>query len=116
MSATSARFVRVCGATYRPVELVRWEIGLKGSGWVLDIPTTFHFDSSIPWFLRWIVDQHHEAWLLAAAVHDRLLALGHDKAFAAGEWFRAARAMADTDTKRWLVLPAYYGVVLWTVR
>jgi hypothetical protein len=116
MSATSSRFIRVGGATYRPAETITWEIGLLGSGWALTIPETFRFDSSVPSFLHWLVSPHHEAWLLAAAVHDRLLALGHDKAFAAGEWFRAARAMAKTDTKRWLVLPAYYGVVLWTVR
>lgn len=101
---------------YSPGDNVAWEIGAKGSGWVLTVPAGFVFDSSVPWFLRWLVSPHHEPWLLAAAVHDRLLSLGHDKAFAAGEWLRAVRANAARDNKAWLALPAYYGVVIWTVR
>ena len=101
---------------YTMFEPLEWEIGLKGSGWLLIIPEGFLFDSSVPKWLRWLVSPDHQPWLLAAAIHDYLLVQGHDKAFAAGEWYRAARAMAKTDTKRWLVLPAYYGVVLWTVR
>lgn len=95
---------------------LEWQIGREGSGWTLVIPRGFTFDSSIPKWLRWLVSADHRPWLLAACVHDRLLETGFDKAFAAGEWWRAVRAMKDRDNKSWLALPAYYGVVLWTVR
>lgn len=104
------------GDRYRLRALLIWEIGNKGSGWKLEIPAGFEFESSVPRLLRWIVSPHHRSWLLAAAVHDRLLAEGFDKAFAAGEWLRAVRAMRAQDSKAWLALPAYYGVVIWTVR
>jgi Protein of unknown function (DUF1353) len=97
-------------------EPLEWNIGREGSVWVLTVPVGFSFDSSVPRWLRWIVSANHAPWLLAACVHDRLLQEGFDKAFAAGEWWRAARAMRAKDPKAWLVLPAYYGVVLWTVR
>ena len=93
-----------------------WEVGLKGSKWYLEISKDFPFDSSVPKKFQWIVSKHHVPWLLAACVHDKLLELGHDKAFAAGEWFRAARAKEKEDNKARLVKYAYYGVVLWTVK
>ncbi len=104
------------GDCYRLRSPLAWEIGNKGSGWLLVIPAGFVFESSVPRIASWIVSPHYRPWLLAAAVHDRLLEEGFDKAFAAGEWLRAVRAMAAKDRKAWLALPAYYGVVLWTVR
>ena len=95
---------------------LEWEIGREGSEWLLVIPPGFTFDSSVPRWLRWLVSPDHEPWLLAAAVHDYLLQSGFDKAFAAGEWYRAAKTKQSSDSKAWLVLPAYYGVVVWTVR
>jgi hypothetical protein len=109
-------YAKAASGGYTLFEPLRWEIGLKGSGWSLNIPAGFTFDSSVPRWLHWLVSPDHEPWLLAAAVHDYLLVQGHDKAFAAGEWYRAARAMKARDRLSWLVLPAYYGVVLWTVR
>ena len=108
-------FVHVEGINYKTGSDLVWHIGKKDSDWPLVIPKGTTFNSTVPLPFWWIVSPHHRAWLLAAAVHDELLK-NFDKAFAAGEWFRAARAMAKTDTKSWLVLPAYYGVVLWTVR
>lgn len=107
-----------------------WEIGGKGSGWFLTVPKGFRFESSIPWFMRWLVSQDHRPWLMAAAVHDYLLEfmpppsddpgkatqLLFDRAFCAGEWFRAVRAMKKHDNLRSLARAAYYGVVFRTVR
>ena len=117
MSVTDRKNWKQVGSEkYQCCSPIAWEIGRKGSGWILTVPTDFVFDSSVPKFAQWIVSPHHEPWLLAAAIHDYLLEQGFDKAFAAGEWLRAARAVAKRDDKKWLVLPAYYGVVLWTVR
>jgi len=118
MSAATAfdDFIAVGGDRYRLGSDLVWDIGIKGSDWQLTIPAGFTFESSVPWWLRWIVSAHHRAWLLAAAIHDWLLELGFDSAFSAGEWLRAARAKRNSDDKHWLVLPAYYAVVLWTVR
>lgn len=110
-------FELVSGRKYRTKSPLIWEVGGKGSGWWLRIPSGFPFDSSVPKLLHLIVNPHHEAWLLAAAIHDYLLSLEWcDKAFAAGEWYRAVKARRKHDSKSWLAKPAYYGVVLWTVR
>lgn len=110
-------FVHVEGKNYKLGSDLVWEIGGVGSGKFLTIPAGTPFNSSVPLPFWWVVSPHHKAWLLAAAVHDYLLSLDwSDKAFAAGEWYRAARAKSKTDSKSWLVIPAYYGVVIWTVR
>lgn len=88
---------------------VCWDVGKLGSGWVLTIPIGFPFQSSVPWWACWYFDRHDPRWLLAAAVHDCLLAQGHDRAFAACEWLRAARAM-DQRRRVWV---AFAGVFLW---
>jgi len=108
-------FQHVDGTDYKYVltDTLYWDIGIEGSGWTLEIPNGFKFDSSVPWFLRWLVSPNYEPWLLAACVHDYLLANSFDYAFAAGEWYRAARAKDPTG---FLVTLAYYGVSFWTVR
>ena len=88
---------------------ILWDIGRLGSGWVLEIPVGFRFQSSVPRWARWCFNPHDPRWLLAAAVHDCLLAQGHDRAFAACEWLRAARAM-DRRKRVWV---AFAGVFLW---
>lgn len=104
------------GITYSLTSELMWDIGIKDSGWQLVIPESFSFDISIPKALWWLVSPHHEPWLLASCIHDRLLNEGFDRSFAAGEWYRAAKAMEKYDDKSWLVLGAYYAIVLWTVR
>lgn len=106
-------FEFVGGIEYRLKNPLVWEIGARGSGWLLFIPAGFVFESSVPRLLRWIVDPHDRRFLAAAAVHDHLLETGYRKAFAAGEWHDAAKAM---NAPTWLRIPALFGVVLWTVR
>lgn len=105
-------YVPCGGIRYRLGRTLRWEIGKEGSGWLLVVPQGFVFDSSVPRFLRWLISPHHRPWLLAAAVHDRLLLEGHDWAFAAGEWYRAARAL---EPRSWKVPLAYLFVAAWAV-
>ena len=93
-----------------------WRIGGPDSPWPLVVPAGFVFQSSVPKWLTWLVSRRHEAWLLAAAVHDRLLADGRDPFFAASEWARAARVMADSDTRRRLVTPTFLAMCWWTTR
>lgn len=96
---------------------LRWEVGRQGSGLWVTVPAGFRFNSSVPWWLHWLRSPRYRPWLLAACIHDFFLSTGFDKAFAAGEWYRAARAKeARAKTFDWLTLPAYYGVVIWTVR
>ena len=102
-------WLRGPGGRYATTAPVAWDIGKLGSGWVLTIPAGFMFDSSVPRWAQWCFDPHEPRWLLAAAVHDCLLAQGHDRAFAACEWLRAARAM-DRRKRVWV---AFAGVFLW---
>lgn len=116
-AATEHRaWLHLAATDYIPGRDLTWDIGQLGSGWTLTVPRDCRFQSSIPRVLRWLVSPHHEPWLLAAAVHDYLLAEGFDRAFAAGEWRRAARACARRDSKRWLVSPAYFAIAAWTLR
>jgi len=95
---------------WRTGAILEWEIGRLGSGWLLMIPPGFVFDSSVPRCLHWWRSPDYRPWLLAAAVHDRLLAEGHDRHFAAAEWYRAARAKEPHSVS---VVIAYVGVALW---
>lgn len=106
-------FVRRAGIQYEVGSLLQWEIGKEGSGLWLSIPRGFHFDSSIPIWLRWLISPHRREWLLAACVHDFLLINGFDKAFAAGEWYRASLAK---DAGNPLLRPALLVIILWTVK
>lgn len=109
-------YIHLNGADYRLSGPIVWELGLKGSGHFITIPAGFVFQSSVPAYARWIVSQHHEPWLLAAAVHDWLLVIGYNRAAANAEWFQAARATASRDSKARLVLPAYHGMNLLTLK
>lgn len=93
-----------------------WYIGKKDSGWKLVIPAGFVFDITVPKLLRGLVSQHHRPWFLASAIHDYLMKSGFDRAFAAGEWYRAARAMKSVDDKKHLVYAAYLGIIFFTVK
>ena len=117
MSQLSARaqFMPIGGIEYKPVKPFSWDVGWEFSGNTIIIQAV-PFESSVPWALRWVVSPHHKPWLLAACVHDAMLAMNHPPATAAAEWLVAARAMQKYDTKKHLVLPAFHGICLATVR
>jgi len=88
-----------------------WDIGSKNSGWNLLVPIGRTFDISVPKWLEWLQDPHDRAVLLAAAVHDELLTLGHDQAFASAEFRRAAIAGGVGRVKAWLL---FFATLIWT--
>ena len=104
--------VAVGGTTYRLWAPLQWDIGKKGSGWRLTVPEDRLFDLSVPRGLHWLLSPHNRAWLPAAAVHDELLRLGFDRAFAAAEFRRAVAARAPNDWRGW---PAFVAVLNWTM-
>lgn len=97
MSAFTAftAYERVTGTRKRHVlrDDLLWEIGARGSGWVPTVPAGYTFDISVPRWLEWLLSPFNRRVLLAAAIHDRLLELGHDVAFASSEFRRAVRAL-----------------------
>lgn len=80
------------GRRWVTVEPVDWEIGKKGSGWVLNVPVGFCFDSSVPRWLWWAFDPDDPAFLKSACIHDWLLGHGFRRAMADAEWLDAARS------------------------
>lgn len=95
------------------VDLV-WEIGAKGSGWVLNVPKGTEFDISVPHWLEWAQGPHDRRVLLAAAIHDELLRLGHDVAFASAEFRRAAIALGCSSRRGWSLFFATLGYTAFT--
>ena len=95
---------------------LEWRVGARTSDWRLVVPAGFVFDISVPRVLTWIVSRHHRPWMIGSAIHDYLLAHGYDPLFAASEWARACRRMAEKDSRRRLVGPAFYAMCWWTAR
>ncbi|MDB2384199.1 DUF1353 domain-containing protein, partial [bacterium] len=71
---------------YRLTGDLVWEIGAKGSGWLLVTDAGTVFDISVPRWLEWLQSPHDKRVLLGAAIHDELGELGHDVAFASAEF------------------------------
>ena len=104
-------YVRLTGCRYRLMRPLRWEIGRKGSGLVYTVPAGFVFDVSVPWTMTWLIDPNERSYLLAAAIHDHMLADGWKKNTAAIEFYHGLRAMNVTRPKA-VIMAA--GVLLWT--
>lgn len=115
MSAFTAftAYERVIGTRKRHVLLddLLWEIGARGSGWVLTVPTGYTFDISVPRWLEWVLSPVDRRVLLAAAIHDRLLELGHDVAFASSEFRRAVRALGVNPI---FAMALFTSTLIWT--
>ncbi len=97
--------------TYQLEAPLSWEIGAKGSGWILEMPKGMTFDISVPAWLRWLLSPHDRAVLLAAGVHDELLRKGHDAAFASAEFRRAIIARGKSLVWSWLL---FFATLFWT--
>ena len=106
-------FELLVGIDYQLTSPLVWEVGRKGSGLTVTVPDGYVFESSVPWYARWILSPHDRRFLSAAAVHDWLLENGHPKAFAASQWHDCVAAMG---VARWFRLLAFIGMVLWTVK
>lgn len=84
-----------------------WQIGKKGSGWVLTVPKGKEFESSVPRLFHWALSPDDPNFLKAAAIHDTLLEAGYRPAFADSQWFEAALSERAPALKAWL---AYSGM------
>lgn len=107
-------FVLVEGSKklYRLGEDLHWHIGRKDSDWVLVIPSGYEADVSAPRGLHWSIDVHDFNVLAAAAIHDNLLDLGFDKAFASSEFRRALKARNISKGKAWGL---FFATLFWTL-
>lgn len=97
--------------TYALNEPMQWDIGAKGSGWVLTIPAGTTFDISVPRWLEWIQSPHDRRVLPAATIHDELLRRGHDAAFASAEFRRASIARGISSWWAWVL---FLTTLIWT--
>lgn len=84
-------FTRLSDGHYMTNAPLRWRIGGPMVDHPVIIPAGFTFDSSVPWYLRWLLSPHDPRFLLAACVHDWLLEQGYGRAQAAAEWYDGAR-------------------------
>lgn len=104
---------RLEGIKYRLTRDLVWEVGKKGSGLFVTVPTGYVFDSSIPRIMRWLISPHHPQFLLPAALHDFMLDEKYDSGTAASQWHQAAIATGMSFCMRFLCL---MGILLYTVR
>ena len=72
-------------------KVLRWELGIKGSGHRIAVPKGFCFDGpSIPWWARPMLSPSDSRFWKAAAVHDYLLTIkGYSRTSAAAEFYNA---------------------------
>ena len=89
--------------TTRPV---RWWIGKKNSGWLLEIPAGRPFESSVPRALWWLFSPDDPYFLKAALIHDVLLEDGYRHAFADSQWFEAALSEHAPTLRTWAAYSA----------
>lgn len=92
------------------IQALPWEIGCKGSGLWLTVPTGFVFDMSVPWCLRWLFNRIAPKYRKAAALHDFALASGWDRVSAAATFSEALRA---DGIGRWERLALVGAVIVW---
>ena len=78
------------GRKYITIKPLSWEVGRKGSGYIITVPVEFIFDVSIPWFATWLFDPHDPHYLKAAALHDQLLHVRQWERVSAGSVFHNA--------------------------
>jgi len=89
------------GKRYKVTKGFTWEIGAKGSGLFIFVPSGFVFDGSVPWYLRWLISPHNPRYLLAFALHDYALhELGWDRESAAAPFSEALRACKVDPVRR----------------
>lgn len=109
----SATFTAGDTRRWRLARSILWDLGRKGSGKPLVIPAGVEFESSVPWYARWIIHPDDPRFLLAALVHDFLLETEiYGRAQAAAEWFDGALAGGAPTWKAKLV---FVAIAFWAV-
>lgn len=106
-------FARGSVRRWKTTAAVTWHLGRAQSGLIVTIPQGREFESSVPWWARWIVDPDDPRFLIAALVHDFLLEAGvYGRAQAAAEWLDGALAGGAPETRAKL---CYVAVAIWAV-
>ena len=106
--------VRGGARAYVTTKPVVWSVGGKHSGFSIVIPKGFEFESSVPRYLRWLVDPHDPSLLLSACVHDFLLEIQrYEVLAAAAEWHSAAK---KSKVRRFKRVSMFIAVSLYTLR
>lgn len=80
------------GIRYVSVKPLTWEVGVKGSGFLVTVPAGTEFDVSIPRVFRWLFDPHNPHYLKAAALHDELLRREWARTTSGAEFHEALKA------------------------
>ena len=81
---------------------IGWHLLGKRSGILYIVPEGFEFESSVPWFMRWLIDPNRGDLLLAACIHDHMLERSDfhiERDAADTNWSHAAKA---GGAPRWL--------------
>ena len=68
-----------------------WSLGNKDSAVKVTIAQGYEFESSVPWYARWILNPDDPRFLLAACIHDWLLEGGFRQVSSDLEWWDGAR-------------------------
>lgn len=88
-----------------------WEVGKLGSGLVVTVPKGFRFEVSVPDRLRWLINPRDRRYLLAAAVHDHLVAEKWSNNRSAIEFYHGLKAMGVGRVERFILTAC---VLAWT--
>lgn len=111
-TGTTGRFRSIPGTIkYEALEAVIWEVGVKGSGLVVEAPRGTIFDVSIPWVVRFVLDPHDRRFLKAAAIHDVIRLRNWDRVTAGAIFHEALKADGVGKAKRlvmWLTVSLYH--------
>jgi hypothetical protein len=105
-------FHRCIDGRYVLMAPLTWRVGGPNVDHAVVIPEGFIFDSSVPRWLWWLLSPHDTRFLLAACVHDWLLAQGYGRTQAAAEWHDGAR---KGGAPYGLAKLAYVAVAAWAV-
>jgi hypothetical protein len=89
---------------------LHWEIGCRGSGLWITVPSGFIFDVSVPKCLRFLIDPMNPKLTKAAALHDYAFACGWDRVAAASVFAEALRVSGVGRSLRLLLVTA---VIIW---
>jgi hypothetical protein len=87
-----------------------WEVGCKGSGLWMRVPSNYYFDVSVPWFARWLFRKSDLRYSKAAALHDYALDSGWDRVSSAALFNDALTACGVGKVER---LAMTLGVIVW---
>lgn len=94
------------GKKYEVTQDFVWFVGIDELNFAVPIYVGYQFESSVPWFLRWILSPDHPKFLTAACVHDIMLEAGFSRPLSDSQWLEVARSKDAPRLKRELAFLA----------